>query len=531
MSRLTPAFGVIAIIAVIVTAGIGALFTEASSIQPMALWQDAYLRHVVWFTFWQALLSTVLSVGLALAVTRALARRQRFRGRAWLVRLLGLPLVIPTIVAVFGIVAIYGQTGLVNRIATGLGFQPSQYLYGLTGILIAHVFFNLPLAIRLLLPTWESVPGESWRLAAQLGMSPRDIFRVIEWPLLRQVLPAVAGLVFMLCFTSFAVVLTLGGGPAATTIEVAIYQALRFDFDLGRAGLLALLQLLLCGLLVGLGQSLGRTHLTQATTGRPQQRPDLGGRGSQVLDYLLIALVAVSTLLPLGAVILAGLTGPLADVLGDAQLWSSALLSLMIALMASALALLGGFALLLGSRELRVNRYRRGAADAIELSGSLILVIPPLVLGAGFFILLRGFTDALAWGPAIVVLVNALMGLPYVIRVLGPPMTRITQQHDRLCASLGIQGWGRLRLIEWPLLRAPIGLALALCAALSTGDLGVIALFGTRDTITLPLLLYQRLGSYQMEAAAVTALVLLGLCLLLFHLIERGIGGGGSARA
>ena len=117
------------------------------------------------------------------------------------------------------------------------------------------------------------------------------------------------------------------------------------------------------------------------------------------------------------------------------------------------------------------------------------------------------------------------MGMPYAVRLLGPPMARVTQRHDRLCASLGLQGRARLRLVEWPLLRAPIGLSLALCAAISTGDLGVIALFGTQHTTTLPLLLYQRLASYQMGAAAVTALVLLLLCLALFMVLERFVGG------
>jgi thiamine transport system permease protein len=166
---------------------------------------------------------------------------------------------------------------LLNRIAAVVGLPPRQYLYGLTGILIAHVFFNLPLAVRLLLPAWQSIPGESWRLAAQLGMRSSHILLYIEWPVLRQSVPLVAGLVFMLCFTSFAVVLTLGGGPLATTVEVAIYQALRFDFDLPRAGLLALLQLFFCGAIVTVLQLLGRTPDIEPLTGVQHMRPDLGG--------------------------------------------------------------------------------------------------------------------------------------------------------------------------------------------------------------------------------------------------------------
>jgi thiamine transport system permease protein len=527
MRRLLPGGLMLALLALTVGGSLAALLIAATNptADSTALWRDAYLRRVVWFTFWQASLSTLLSVGLALPVARALARRQAFAGRRWLLKLFGLPLVIPAIVAVFGIVAVYGQSGFINRLAAAVGLPTGQYLYGLPGILIAHVFFNLPLAVRLLLPLWDAVPGESWRLASQLGMRSGAIWRLLEWPLLRQALPGVAGLIFMLCFTSFAVVLTLGGGPRATTIEVAIYQALRFDFDLARAVWLALLQLFFCALLVGAGQRLARPMALEATPGRAQDRPDLRALGGRIADAAFILSAALSVLLPLAAVLYAASQGPLLEVLTDATLWESAWRSLFVALSAGSLALLGGWALLITSRDLRLRRQRPGWAQVLELSGSLVLVVPPLVLGTGFFILLAPLTDVFALALPVVVIINALMGLPYVIRVLGPPLLQVAEQHDRLCASLGIHGWYRLRWVEWPLLRKAIGLALALCAALATGDLGAIALFGTQDTTTLPLLLYQRLSSYQMEQAAVTALVLVGLCLALFIAIERGLGG------
>ena len=157
---------------------------------------------------------------------------------------------IPVIVAIFGIAAVHGRSGWLNDAFELLGLGRVHYLYGLTGILIGHCFFNMPFIARILLQAVEAVPPETWRVASQYGLRSGDIFRLVEWPAMRSVLPGAAGLVFMLCFTSFAVVLTLGGGPKATTLEVAVYQALRFDFDLGRAVALALVQLLLCGAIV-----------------------------------------------------------------------------------------------------------------------------------------------------------------------------------------------------------------------------------------------------------------------------------------
>jgi len=514
----------IAVVGLVVGGAIVALIAAAPPTATVAVWRDPYIRRVILFTLWQAALSTLLAVGLALPVARALARRAAFPGRTLLLRLFGLPLVVPVIVAVLGIVTVYGGNGWLNRLAAAAGLPALPVLYGLGGILLAHVFFNLPLATRILLHAWAAVPGETWRLASQLGMNSGQIFRLVEWPLLRQVLPGVAGLVFMLCLTSFAVVLTLGGGPAATIIEVAIYQALRLDFDLGRAVVLALVQIVLAALFLGLGQGLARTPVTAPTEGRPASRPDLASPLGRIMDALLIAAAAVFVALPLAAVAVAGLSGPVMRVIADAALWRAAGNSLGVAVGAGGLALALGWCLLTASRGLRRRRRARWAG-AIELGGSLVLVVSPLVLGAGLFVLLLPLVDVLAVGLWLVVVVNAVMGLPYVIRLLGPPMMRLAAEQDRLCASLGIAGWDRFRLVEWPALRRPAALALAVAAALAMGDLGAIALFGGGDTATLPLLLYQRLGGYRLDEAAVTALLLVALCLGVFALVERGVGG------
>jgi thiamine transport system permease protein len=129
------------------------------------------------------------------------------------------------------------------------------------------------------------------------------------------------------------------------------------------------------------------------------------------------------------------------------------------------------------------------------------------------------------WVYPIVISINALMGLPFVIRCLGPALRQNHARYQRLCESLALQGWNRFRYLEWPLLRRPLGLALALVAVLAMGDLGVIALFGSTRTATLALLIYQQLGAYLVAQATVTALLLLVLCLGAFTLLEGVIGG------
>ncbi|MCH9019271.1 MAG: thiamine/thiamine pyrophosphate ABC transporter permease ThiP, partial [Proteobacteria bacterium] len=282
-----------------------------------------------------------------------------------------------------------------------------------------------------------------------------------------------------------------------------------------------------CAVFVVLGHRFARPVPVAPTERRRSERPDVHAPGGRIADAAVIAAAAVFVALPLAAVLYAGLSGPLARVLADAVLWRAAGRSLAVALSAGLLSLLFGWTILLTSRELRVRRRPRGA-EAVEASGSLVLVMSPIVLGAGLFVLLLPVADVLSIGLGLVVAVNAVMGLPYVIRILGPPLMRVAEQHERLCASLGIDGLNRLRLVEWPAIRRPAGLAFALTTALAMGDLGAIALFGARDTATLPLLLYQRMGSYRLDEAAVTALVLVAMCLALFVVIERGVGGRGD---
>jgi thiamine transport system permease protein len=181
----------------------------------------------------------------AIFVARALDRQPHFPGRALLLRLFALPLSLPAIVAALGVLSLLGRAGYLADALSFLTGQTWPGIYGLSGILVAHVFFNLPLATRLFLQALETVPADQWRVASQLGMGAVPVFRLIEWPVLRSALPGIAGLVFMLCVTSFTIVLTLGGGPRASTLEVGIYQALRFDFDPARAVALTLIQIAL----------------------------------------------------------------------------------------------------------------------------------------------------------------------------------------------------------------------------------------------------------------------------------------------
>ena len=234
-------------------------------------------------------------------------------------------------------------------------------------------------------------------------------------------------------------------------------------------------------------------------------------------------------MLPLTAAALAGFNRAIGKVLSDPAFWIATGLTLSIALSAGLLALALGTGILLASRGLRRHRARQWAAEGLETLGALVLIFPPFVLAAGLFVLFAGPLGRLWHRIYIVILINSFSALPFVIRILSEPIMRLAREQDRLCFSLGIAGWRRFRLIGWPNLRRPIGLALAVATTLSAGDLSVIALFGSQDLKTLPLLVYQRMGAYRMDEAAVTALALTLLCFFVFAVLERLVGGGRRA--
>jgi thiamine transport system permease protein len=523
--RITAGIVALAAIAVLIGGAFAGMAVEGAADFAAAISAfDAYYARVAVFTLWQALLSTVLSVGPAIVVARALSRHADFPGRQLVLRLFALPLALPAIVAVLGLLALYGRAGYFAGLLSSLSDGDWPGIYGLSGILVAHAFFNLPLATRFLLEALGSVPADQWRLASQLGMGAGPSFRLIEWPTLRSALPGVAGLVFMLCVTSFTIVLTLGGGPAATTLEVAIYQALRFDFDPARALALTLGQILLTVAAVTLLSRLGADPARDPNLGVAPRR-FVSVAGIEALGNAAAILVAALFVAgPLAAIVVSGLSADLPRIAAEASVQRACLTSLVFAAMSGLIAIVLSLALVAirqGLQRERRGRRRSLLEHAADNGAGFVLVVPPIVVGAGWFILVRRFGDVFLLAPFMVVSVNAVMAMPFVIRAIRPAYDTAAERHDRLAASLGISGWNRLRLIDWPSIRRPLLTGLAFAMALSLGDLGVIALFGSDAVKTLPFLLLERMGSYRTADAAGLALIVAALCLGLMAAADR----------
>jgi thiamine transport system permease protein len=491
---LSPAFVLSAI-----TCGLVPLVTFAWQNSVVVL-PDTYAWRVLRFTVLQATASTLLSVVPAIFIARALVR-QRFFGRDVLVALFAVPLSLPVIVGVFGLTALYGSSGW---------FGGMIELYGLSGILLAHVFFNLPLAVRLLMTSLQAAPVESHRLASQLQFSDAAVFRHVDWPVLRPALTRVAALVFLLCASSFVIVLVLGGAKA-TTLEVAIYQSLRMDFDVPRALTLTVIQVALSGVLVWAAAKALVEPQSSATLRIKTERYDGKTFAVRFWDFALIAVAAVLVVPVLLSVFAQGLM----HISFSAVLFKALLTSLLMACLSCCIALPLAWGLAMAQSRLP---HWRGALTAVSLAS---FIVPPAVLATGWFLAFQRFDNTIVLAVLLIAIMNALMAMPFILSVLAPAFSNAALSNDRLCAQLGLSGWTRFTVVDLPSLRLPVAQALMLAFVLSMGDLTAVTLLGAQGLVTLPNLVQQQMGHYQSDAAGGTALILAAICLTITGLAQR----------
>lgn len=503
---------------------LGTLLLASPVTDPLAIFKHPYLWRIINFTMLQAFLSTVLSVLPAFLIAYALYRRE-FKLKHILLKICSSTLVLPSLVIVFGMITLYGRNGIItNLIVTLFGESYRFNIYGLKGILLAHVFFNLPFATLIFLKALQSIPAVQNKLAAQLNFTSWYRFKILHWPILKKQIATSSVLIFTLCFMSFSIALTLGGGPKSTTIEVAIYQAVTYEFDYFKAAILSLVQIFLCALLLGLSQTI-KTLTFSFNSGEVW---DITNKNRWVVffDVFLILILIILIIPPLSMVIFSGINSDLLVALQDTKVWAAAINSFMIGLIAAVLSTFLATCLIWSARQLHINNHKT-LANLMISSGSMTLIIPSLSLTTAIFIILNHLSlNSTVWTSpyTLIPLVNCLMALPFSINLLLPNLLNSAKQYNLLCDQLNIKGWQRWFHIDFKSNISAYKKAFAFTFTLSLGDIGVMSLIGSQQTegefLTLPYLLFLQLGTYQSAIADVTALILLILVLAIFFMID-----------
>lgn len=440
----------------------------------------ASTAEIAWFTIWQAGVSTVLTFAFGLPLAWAVGRFT-FPGRSLVRALVLVPFVLPTVVVATAFVA----------------FLPEGHERGLLPILAAHVFFNVAIVVRLVGTAWARLDPRLWDAAATLGAGPWRRSTGVTIPLLAPALAGAAALVFLFCFTSFGVILILGG-PGRATLETEIYNQAARLFDLRAAAVLSLLQL---GFVAAL---LAVTGLVERRTGgtvplvaerdvlrRPRGRERVGvglalGVGLAGLTVPILALVERSIATPTGYGF--GFYRALNDETPALLVvpWHAVLNSLLFAAAATVVALIVG-----GLAAFAVARPGGSWLDVVVM---LPLGASAVMLGFGFVIAFDEAPLDFRSSPLLVPVAQALVAATFVVRIVAPALRSIDDRLREAAAVLGAPPRRVWREVDLPLVLRALGVAAGFAFAISLGEFGATVFIARSDWPTVPVAIFRFLG-------------------------------------
>jgi thiamine transport system permease protein len=530
-----------------------------------ALIADSYYLELLWFSTWQALLSTALTLAIGLPAAYVFARYDFF-GKTLLRAIATVPFVMPTVVVAAAFKALLGPRDLLNsalQALLGLAEPPIRLDQTLALILLAHIFYNYSVVLRIVGGFWSTLDTRLEQAAAVLGAGRMRVFCEITLPLLLPAIGAATLLIFIFTFSSFGVIRILGG-PHFATIEVEIYrqttQLLRLDI----AAALSLVQMA-ATLLMTLAYTWLQEHATApldlrsraANARRPHGWRDRLAVGANLVILLLLGtpLLALAlrsvTSFATGA---AKLTLEYYRLLGSNPTGSFFYVpplraltnTLIFALAATALALLAGApaAYLLSRRPTtddRRPRRRRKWRSVVSGRWSVVGLLDPLfmlplgasaaTLGLGYIVALGRPPLNLLTSPLLIPIAHALLAFPFVVRSLLPALRGLDPRLREAARTLGAEPARVLFEVDLPLLFPALLVGAVFAFTISIGEFGAALLLYRPEYPTVPVVIDRFLGlpgqqNYGQALALSTILMLItGLSFVLLEQVRfRDVG-------
>jgi thiamine transport system permease protein len=513
----------------------------------VALVTRPYYRELLWFTTWQAALSTLLTLLAGMPAAYAFARFT-FPGKTLLRAVLTVPFVMPTVVVATAFLALLGPRGSLNGLLAAL-FGPDAPALNLqhtvTLILLAHVFYNIAIVIRVVGGFWANLDPQLEEAAMVLGARPRQLFREVTLPLLLPAIGAAALLIFLFTFSSFGVVLLLGGARHAT-IEVEIYQQAVNLFNLPLAASLSLVQMVFTFLLMWLYTGV-QARATVPLNLRSQAIVQKPARTARQRLFLLAALGAPTlfVLAPMAALVERSLsvggewTLQYYLTLSEAQRRSIFAASPLIAVRNSVLFALATTAisviLALLSAYLLAPRRGDGSRGLWRRVLDPLFLLPlgtsAVTLGFGYIVALDAPPLNLRTSALLVPIAHSLIAFPFVLRSLLPILRSINPALREAAAVLGARPLSQLREVDLPIIARSLLVGAVFAFAISMGEFGATSLIWRPEWPTLPIVIFRFLGQPGVAnygRALAMSVILMSTTALAFILIERARVDEGS---
>jgi len=465
-----------------------------------------------WFTLWQAVATTTLTLAIGLPAAWAASRTGVVGSRAFSA-LTTIPFVLPTVVVGIAFGSLLGP-----RSPFGVDLRGTA-----TAIIAAHVFYNLTVVVRVVGTRWASVGTDSADAARTLGAGRATVFLRITLPALRSSIAAAGTLIFLLAFTAFGTVLILGE-LRVRTVEVEIWRLVQQRLDVGAASVLAMAQLAAVVGLLSWYTRIGRA------TPSADRRPPPTTPGVRRVATVILAITAAAITLPLAGLVADSFRGPsgptlawyrrlLVDPAPGFDLVDAAARSIGYATVATLVSLVvGGCAALVVTRGGRAGR-RFDTLVMLPLGTSAVTI------GLGFLLALHRPID-LRGSWMIVPLAHALVAIPFVVRTVAPVLGSILPEVREAAATLGASRTAMLRVVDWAVARRALLVGGGFAFALSLGEFGATSLVGRSSDPTLPILVFRSLGrpgsGGTAAAAAVTLMVVTAIGVLAVDRFRTG---------
>ena len=506
------------------------------------LLSDPYYLGRIWFTIWQAVVSTLLTLVIGLPAAFLFARYE-FPGKTLLKAVSTLPFVMPTIVVAMGFTALFGAQGVVNSALMstfGLDNPPVRISNSLTIIFMAHAFYNYAIIVRIVSALWSNLDPDLANSAKVLGAGPLRTFYHVTLPLLLPAIVSASLLAFAFSFTSFGVVLVLGG-PQFATLEVAIYELTAKLFRLPLAGALAVVQLGFTYLFLLLYAKFQERSVVRMDL-KPREATSRRARHWQDRVFVIGMVIVLLTMLsPMIALVVRWITldggfntAQMANLFSGGSgsyfhlsplkiIWNSVRFALITVAISLAMGTIISY-LITG-----LKRRWKNAADALVM---LPLGVSAVTLGFGYIIALGRPPLDLRGSWVILVIAHSLVAYPFVIRSILPVLKGLNPNLKEAAAVLGATPSRVFLLVELPIIAPALLVGATFAFAVSMGEFGASLILVRTEFTTMPVAIFRFLG---LPGAANLGMALGMSCLLMavvavgFIAIERfrykGVGG------
>ncbi len=496
---------------------------------------EPYYARLLGFTTGQAILSTLLTLLAGMPAAYAFARYE-FRGKSLLRALTTVPFVLPTMVVAAAFTALLGPKGHLNTwlmAALHLQNPPIRLQHTLALVLLAHVFYNATIVVRLVGGFWANLDPRIEEAARVLGAGRWQTFRQVTLPILWPSIAAASLLVFLFCFTSFGVILVLGG-PRLATVEVEIYTQAVSLFNLPLAAALSLVQMVFTFVIMAAYTRLQaraavplNLRPAESTRRRPTTWPARLAVGGSVGGLMVLLLAPLLALVDRSFSLegsytlryyVALFTNPFqsffyvppARAIGN---------SLLIATATVALSLLIGL----------VSAYLvTGRPSPLKAFLDPLFMLPlgtsAVTLGFGYIIALDRPPLNLRTSPLLLPLAHSLVAFPFVVRSLLPVLRGLKPAWREAAGVLGASPARTVREIDLPIVGRALLVGAVFAFTVSIGEFGATLLIARPNLPTMPVVIYRLLGAQgalnQGQGLAMSTLLML-VCVAGFMLIER----------